>query len=167
MASTVVAAFGLVLFSVFIDVRSTALDIMFPMFVLAFGLGFGMSQRTAAIAAIVPKEEIGVASSILALARNIAGAFGIALFGTMLQIVTKSNVLSLAQNSYVNLQLAAQNGTAQAMQTFTALIELKAQVDAYNTIFLTAAALLMVGAIASFWLKIPERVFEEPIFMHD
>ncbi len=65
-ASTAVAAFGLFLFAYFIDVRATAIDIMFPLFVMAFGLGFGMAQRTGAIAAIVPSEEIGVASSILA-----------------------------------------------------------------------------------------------------
>ncbi len=165
MASTFVASFGFILFSIFIDVRATALDIMFPLFVMAFGLGFGMSQRTAAVAAIVPKEEIGVASSILALARNIAGAFGIALFGTLLNSVTESNVLSIAQNSAVNMQLALQAGNTHAMQTFISLIELKAQVNAYNTVFLSAAALLAVGAIATYWLKIPEKVLEEPIYI--
>ena len=156
-ASTFVAAIGLFLFSVFIDVRASAMDIMFPLFVMAFGLGFGMAQRTAAVAAAVPPQEIGIASSILALARNIAGAFGIALFGTILNVATEQNVLSISQNSHLNVH------TPQAIQTFIALIELKAQVDAYHTIFLTGMAVLMVGAVAALWLNIPERELEHPI----
>lgn len=155
--STAVAAFGLYLFAFFIDVRATALDIMFPLFVMAFGLGFGMAQRTAAIAAAVPQEEIGIASSILALSRNIAGAFGIALFGTILNGATESNVLSIAQNSHLNIH------TPASMQTFIGLIELKAQVDAYHTIFITGMSLLLVGAVAALWLKIPERTLAEPL----
>jgi DHA2 family multidrug resistance protein len=158
-ASTLVAAIGLYLFSVFIDVRATAFDIMLPLFVMAFGLGFGMAQRTAAVAAAVPAEEIGVASSVLALARNIAGAFGIALFGTILNGATESNVLSITQFSHLNVH------TPQALQTFIGLIELKAQVDAYHTIFLTGMAVLLAGAILSLWLDIPDRQFDEPLII--
>ncbi len=157
-ASTIVAAFGLYLFS-FIDVRSTAIDIMIPMFVMAFGLGFGMAQRTNAIAAIVPQEEIGVASSILALGRNIAGAFGIALFGTLLQSTTNNNVLKIAQNSLLNVH------TKAATQQFITLIELKAQIDAYAVIFITAASLLAVGAFAALFLRVPEKKLDEPIMV--
>lgn len=157
-ASTLVAALGLFLFS-FIDVRSTAIDIMIPMFVMAFGLGFGMAQRTSAIASAVPANEIGVASSVLALARNIAGAFGIALFGTLLQAATNNNVLNIARNSVLNIH------TPAAMQQFITLIELKAQIDAYPTIFITAASLLAVGAFAALFLKVSERKLEEPIII--
>lgn len=156
-ASTAVAAVGLYLFAFFIDVRATAIDIMFPLFVMAFGLGFGMAQRTSAVAAVVPQEEIGVASSILALARNIAGAFGIALFGTILNSATENNVLSIASNSTLNVH------TAAATKTFIGLIELKAQVDAYHTIFLTGMAILLVGAVGALWLKIPEHTLDEPL----
>lgn len=157
-ASTLVASFGLYLFS-FIDVRSGPWDIMLPLMVMAFGLGFGMSQRTSAIAAIVPAHEIGVASSILALARNIAGAFGIALFGTLLNSTTSSNVLNIAKHSVLNVH------TQTATTEFISLIELKAQVDAYGTIFITASLLLLVGAFAALWLKVPEKKLEEPIFV--
>jgi len=98
MASTFVAGLGIYLFS-FLDPRSTALAIIWPLSIMAFGLGFGMAQRTNIIAVIVPHDEIGVASSILALARNIAGAFGIALFATILTNVTNSNVIKYGQHS--------------------------------------------------------------------
>ncbi len=160
-ASTGVAAFGLFLFAHFIDVRATALNIMIPLGVMAFGLGFGMAQRTGAVAAVVPSEEMGVASSVLALVRNISGAFGIALFGTLLQSSTESNVLKISQNSVLNVH------TPAATQMYVALIELKAQVDAYHTIFIAGMALLIVGAIAALWLHIPERKLEGPIVVHE
>ena len=65
---------------------------MLAVFVLAFGMGFGMAQRTNIIAAVVPEHEIGISASILALARNIAGAFGIALFATIIRYSTESHV---------------------------------------------------------------------------
>lgn len=157
--STGVAAFGLSLFAYFIDVRSTAFDIMFPLFVMAFGLGLGMAQRTGAIAAAVPASEIGAASSVLALARNIAGAFGVAVFGTILQNVTESNVLTIAQHSVLNVH------TPEATRTFISLIELKAQVDAYHTIFLLGMAVLLVGAVAALWLKVPDKKMEAPMVL--
>jgi len=154
--STGGAAFGLYLFAQLIDVRASAFDIILPLFVMAFFLGFGMAQRTSAIAAVVPSEDMGVASSILALGRNLAGAFGIALFGTILQNATENNVLSIAQHSILNTHAPA------LVQTFIGLIELKAQVDAYHTIFLIGMALLIIGAIAALWLNVPDTKAETP-----
>jgi EmrB/QacA subfamily drug resistance transporter len=146
-ASTLVAGIGLFMFS-FLDPRSTALDIIIPMVIMAFGLGFGMSQRTSIIASVVPQNEIGVASSILALARNIAGAFGIAIFNTILINTTEGNVLKFGQMSTFNgLNLAS-------YQKFIALIELKAQVDAYGTVFFISSLILVVGAIMALFLKV-------------
>lgn len=158
-ASTGIAAFGLFLFSYFIDVRATAIDIMFPLFVMAFGLGLGMAQRTGAIAAAVPVSEIGAASSVLALARNIAGAFGIALFGTILQTSTENNVLLISQHSVLNVH------TPEATKTFIGLIELQARVDAYHTIFLLGMGVLLVGAVAALWLKISDKKMEAPLIL--
>jgi len=160
--STFVAALGLYLFAYFIDVRATAIDIMIPLFVMAFGLGFGMAQRTGAIASIVPASEIGVASSILALGRNIAGAFGIALFGTVLNYATQDNVISIAAHSHI-----AQGASQAATQAYIALIELKAQVDAYHTIFLIGMSVMLVGGITSFWIKLPERESTEHVVVLD
>jgi DHA2 family multidrug resistance protein len=149
-ASTAVAAFGIWLFS-FIDVRSTAIDLIIPLAVMAFGMGFGMAQRTNAIAAAVPAREIGVASSILALARNVAGAFGIAIFGTILQHRTETNVLSIASQSHLYQH------TLESMQTYIGLIELKAQIDAYAYIYELAAIFLLVGAALAWFVKTPEH----------
>ena len=151
-ASTFVAAGGLFLF-VGLDPRSGPLAIIIPLFIMAFGMGFGMAQRTNLIAIAVPVEEIGVASSVLALARNIAGAFGIAIFGTLLDNSTDSHLLNIAKNSF-STQLA--NGLVNAHEYATAvgLMELKAQIDAYSTVFITAGIIIMLGAFLAFFIKV-------------
>lgn len=149
-ASTLVAGIGMLLF-VGIDPRSTAWDIIIPLSVMAFGMGFGMAQRTNAIASAVPEEEIGIASSILALARNIAGAFGIAIFATILTYTTEANVLAIARETAVHTTDPTVYSQAAA------LIILKAQIEAYHTVFIVAAVLLFVGAIGALFIRAEEK----------
>lgn len=157
-ASTAVAAIGLYLFS-FLDPRSTVWAIMIPLSVMAFGLGFGMAQRTSLIASIVPQHEVGVASSILALVRNIAGAFGIALFGTILTTKTETNVLTIAHNSVLHDQ--------SAISQFISLIILKAQVMAYGTVFQVSAVIVMSGAFLALLIKVKEKKGAEEVIVLD
>jgi EmrB/QacA subfamily drug resistance transporter len=150
-ASTLVAAIGLWFFTG-IDARSHAMNIILPMAVMAFGIGFGMAQRTNIIATVVPQNEIGVASSILALARNIAGAFGIAVFGTILNNATESKVLEIARFS--SLHAFSQNAVGQ----FTSLIILKAQIEAYQAVFFYGFVVLLVGAVLSWTINVKEEI---------
>ncbi|MCX6762956.1 MAG: DHA2 family efflux MFS transporter permease subunit [Candidatus Moranbacteria bacterium] len=150
-ASTFVAAIGLFLFS-YLDPRSGPLSIIVPLSIMAFGIGFGMAQRTNIIASIVPDNEIGIASSVLALVRNIAGAFGIAIFATILNNATNSNVLSTARNSFANIK------NPFVMKQFAGLIILKAQVAAYGTVFAVSSAFLFAGAILALTIKVKEKI---------
>ncbi len=154
VASTIVAAVGLYLLS-WLDPRSTAIDIMIPMFIMAFGLGFGMAQRTNIIASVVPQREIGIASSVLALARNIAGAFGIAVFGTILNNATQSNLVDIATGTIIN--------DPRMFGAAATLAILKAQVSAYTTVYLAGAAVLVVGAIGAFWIRVPKESTTAPM----
>lgn len=147
-ASTVVAALGIFLFSVFIDPKATAIDIIIPLCIMAFGLGFGMAQRTNIVASIVNPHEIGVASSILALVRNIAGAFGIAIFGTLLTNRIKSNVLSINSFSFIHSM------NPLDIRKYIALIELKAQVNGYTFVFLVSSIIVFLGAFTILFLKL-------------
>jgi hypothetical protein len=97
---------------------------------------------------VVPAEEIGIASSILALARNIAGAFGISVFATILNSTMKSDVLRIAQYSSIN----SINPAAYAQGV--ALITLKAQVMSYDTVFIVASCVLLFGAVTSLMIKV-------------
>ena len=143
-----------------LDARSGPLDIVIPVFVMAFGMGFGMSQRTNIIAAAVPESEIGIASSVLALARNIAGAFGIAIFSTVLNDATQSAAFNIAKNSVINVH------TPQVMGVAIALMELKAEIVAYHTVFILAAAVLGVAAIiAYFTIDVREKKSGVEVFV--
>jgi EmrB/QacA subfamily drug resistance transporter len=144
--STLVAAIGLYLF-VNLDVRSTAMDVLIPMSIMAFGMGFGMAQRTNLITVAVPHEEIGVASSVLALARNIAGAFGIALFGTIITSVTESKVLEIARETVINTK------SVLIYKQVIGLIILKAQISSYHAVFIISTILLLLGAVSCLFIK--------------
>ncbi len=149
-ASTIVAAFGIFLFS-FLDAKSGALSIIIPLSVMAFGMGFGMAQRTSLIASLVKPDEIGVASSILALARNIAGAFGIAVFGAILSSRIGENILSINNYSLLN------SSNPIDKQKYIILVELLAQIDAYKYVFFIASMVVLVGSFAILFLKIQKE----------
>ncbi len=149
-ASTVMAGIGMFLLS-HIDPRSTALDIIIPLCVLSFGLGFGMAQRTNLVAVAVPKDDIGEASAVLALVRNISGAFGVAIFSTVLNNNINSNVLRIARQSILN----ATGPLARAQ--FASLIILKAQVAGYASVFEIAGTVIILGAFAALLIRVPKH----------
>ena len=148
--STLIAALGLYLFTG-LDPRSGPLELIIPLSVLAFGLGFGMAQRTNLIASVVPTSEIGIASSILALVRNISGAFGIALFGSILTNRIETNLITVTRYSVVNTT----NPLIRAQ--IMGLMQLKADIDSYRNVFVISA-IIMVGAaiVAALTLKVKE-----------
>ena len=149
-ASTLVASIGIFLFTR-LDPKSSALDIMIPLAIMAFGLGFGMSQRTNIIASVVPQSEIGVASSVLALIRNISGAFGIAIFATILNNRITSNVLSINSFSRLNTHAPLE------VQKYIGLVTLKAQIDAYDYVFLVASIIVFIGSFFALFLKLKKE----------
>lgn len=149
-ASTLVASFGIFLFS-YLDPKSTAINIIIPLSIMAFGLGFGMAQRTNIIASVVDPHEIGIASSILALVRNISGAFGIAIFATILNNRVESNIFSINSHSFLH------SAAALDVTKYITLVELKAQINAYDYVFLIAGIIVFLGAFSVLWLKIKEE----------
>jgi hypothetical protein len=150
-ASTFCAGIGILLLAN-IDPRSTAFDLSIPMSILAFSLGFGMSQRTNLVATTVPHDQIGEASAVLALVRNISGAFGVAVFSTLLIHAENANIFAAAQRSVLNVV------SSQTMQQFIALIELKAQVAGYATVYEVAAIVVMLGSFTALLIRVPREM---------
>lgn len=146
--STILASFGLLMFGFFLDPRSTALDIIFPLSFFAFSMGLAMAQRTSIIASVVPENEVGVASSVLALARNIAGAFGIAIFTTILTSTVYNNVINISKNTLIHSQNQLVFGQVAT------LISLKADILAYITVFRIAALVVFIGAFAALFIRL-------------
>ncbi|MDB5259465.1 MAG: transporter, family, tetracycline resistance protein [Candidatus Taylorbacteria bacterium] len=148
--STMLSGIGIFLLS-FLEPKSGALAIIIPLCIMAMSMGFGMAQRTNIIASLVDQKEIGVASSVLALIRNISGAFGIALFGTILTSRVEWNILKI--NSLSTLT----SNAAIDIQKYMSLVSLKAQIDAYDFVFLIASIFIVIGALAVLWLKVDTK----------
>ncbi len=145
--STLFSGIAIYFFS-FLDARSSAFDIIWPLMLMAFSLGFGMAQRTNIIASVVDQHEIGIASSVLALVRNLSGAFGIAIFGTILNNRILSNVLKINSYSWIH------SHDPKDIQTYIGLVTLKAQIDAYDYVFLIASVIILIGSFAVLFMKV-------------
>lgn len=158
MISTTISAFGLS-FLTRLDAKSTATDIIYPLMLMALGMGFGMAQRTNIITAVVPKEEVGSASSVLALVRNIAGAFGIAIFTTILKSSTESSALNLAKNSIINIK------NPFMLTQVAGLMNLKAQILGFRTIFLISSSVVFVGGLLAYFIRLPKSSKMEEVMI--
>jgi len=157
-ASTLIAAFGLFLFS-FLDPKSGVWGVVIPLCVMAFGMGLGMAQRTNLVASIVKESEIGIASSILALARSISGAFGIALFSTILNNRINHNVLQI--NSYSHLF----SDKLVDLQQYISLIILKSQVSAYDFVFIISSTVVALGSFTILRLKLKDEEMDKKVIV--
>jgi DHA2 family multidrug resistance protein len=148
--STVWSGLGLLMFSK-IDIRSTPMDIILPLSIMAFGMGLGMSQRTSIIASVVPTQEVGIASSVLALVRNIGSAFGVSVFATILNNANETALIKITQYSVINTT------NASLRMIGMALMELRAQIDSFRTVFIVAALVMIAaGILVIFTLNVKE-----------
>jgi hypothetical protein len=86
----------------------------------------------------------------LALVRNIAGAFGIAIFGSVLSNATENRLLDIAKYSVINTANPMLNGE------FRSLIILKAQITSFSTVYVVSAMVVLVGALLSLQIRIPK-----------
>ena len=113
----------------------------------ALGLGLTFAPITNASISTVPLHEVGVASSILALVRNIAGAFGVAIFATILTNSITLGMINVQRFSTINTfdpNILREAGFLMAMQ---------ANVSAFSTVFRCSAAITLLGAFSALFLK--------------
>ncbi|HZE87051.1 MAG TPA: DHA2 family efflux MFS transporter permease subunit [Methylomirabilota bacterium] len=144
------AAFVLFLFTG-MDIKWTFFDMAWRLGLFALCIGIGFGPITQAATGTVPLKEIGVASSILALARNLAGAFGIAIFATLLSNSITNQLVSLQKYTVINTH------DPLLLQTIPALMISKANISAYGSVFGWAAFIVVLGGISAFFLKDPPR----------
>ena len=146
-AGMFVAAYGLYLLHT-LNPTMGSYNFILPLALFGAGLGLGLSPMTNASTTAVPLHQVGMSSGLLNLARNIGGAFGIALFGTALSNAINSNILNVSQNSHVL------GHTAKIMSEGAQLIIIKANMLAYGTVFEYAAVSLVIGGLlALFFLQ--------------
>lgn len=139
------AAFIFYLFSG-IDVKWGFWDIGIRLALFAFGIGIGFGPLTQAATGSVPLKDVGVASSVLALSRNLAGAFGAAIFATLLSNSTTSHLIEIQNNSIINTT------NPQMLKMIPGLMITKADIMAYGTVFKWAAFFVVGGGLATLFL---------------
>ena len=140
------ASFVLYLFSG-IDLTWSFLHLSIMLFALAVGLGFTFAPLTNAAISKVPMHEVGVASSVLALFRNIAGAFGVAIFATILTNSASSAIVDVQRYSVINTT------DPTILPKVAYLMALKANIVSFNVVFLSSAVVTLVGAFSALFLK--------------
>jgi EmrB/QacA subfamily drug resistance transporter len=83
---------GLALFALLADADSGYWSVLPGLLVIGAGVGLAMSPSTAAITSSLPEEKQGVASALNDTAREMGGAVGIALIGSVLNAGYRSAV---------------------------------------------------------------------------
>ncbi|HTE60788.1 MAG TPA: MDR family MFS transporter [Solirubrobacteraceae bacterium] len=158
VAGTAIAAVGMVLLSG-LDAGTSTLYGSFAMFVMGLGLGLVMQVLVLAVQNAVDYAELGVATSGATLFRSMGGALGTAVLGA---IFTNRLTHELAGSP------AAQAGTGSidptALQRLPAAVRdtyTGAFTDALTTVFLVAAAIVVVAFLLS-WL-IEERPLRQTV----
>ncbi len=92
VAGMVAMATGLVVFALQADPEGGYLTVLPGTLILGAGVGLAMSPSTAAITSSLPEEKQGVASSLNDTVREMGGAVGIALIGSVLNSAYQGNI---------------------------------------------------------------------------
>jgi hypothetical protein len=147
---------GLVLLGTMPDVSSGYWSVVPGLLVLAAGVGLAMSPSTAAITSSLPEEKQGVASSLNDTVREMGGAVGIALIGSVLNGAYRSNVEPATGTLPPELAEAVRGGIGQALAVSAQLDDRGAAltesarsafVDGMTPALLLAAALTGAAAL--------------------
>jgi EmrB/QacA subfamily drug resistance transporter len=116
--------------------------------VLGAGMGAAMTPATSAITSALPKRQQGVASAMNDLSREVGGALGIAVLGSIMTAIYRAHltvpgapaaVLTKARDS---VAVATHLGGPVATHAGSAFI------DGFHIAFLTAAAAAVIAALA-------------------
>jgi MFS family permease len=92
VAGMLLLAGGLTALGVLADAERGYWSILPGLLVLAAGVGLSMSPSTAAITSSLPEEKQGVASALNDTVREMGGAVGIALIGSVVNAAFRSNI---------------------------------------------------------------------------
>ncbi|HMS89491.1 MAG TPA: MFS transporter [Acidimicrobiales bacterium] len=149
-------AAGLFTFAMLADPNGGYLSVLPGILLLGAGVGLSMSPSTAAITASLPEEKQGVASALNDTVREMGGAVGIALIGSVLNSAYQANIepatsaLPPAVAEPANEGIGGALGVAAQMGADgTALLDSARQafVDGMVPALLLAAGLSLAAAI--------------------
>ena len=128
--------------------------------VLGIGMAWAMAPATDAVMAALPEEKAGVGSAVNDTSRQIGGALGIGIFGSILNSVYSSNVSSATDGLSAGDAEAAENSIGAALQVATTtggaagdalgLAAANAFQDGLGITFFVTAAVALVGGLFVF-----------------
>ncbi|MEX2100216.1 MAG: MFS transporter [Acidimicrobiia bacterium] len=167
----VIASFGLLLMATF-TVHSSTLSVIVIMMVLASGFAQILAPATESIMGSLPREKAGVGSAMNDTTRQIGGAIGVAVFGSIVASTYRSEmssaldgkvrpgVLDAASDSVGAAIGAARNLAAPAASRVVEAAQ-ASFVSGFHVAVIVGAAIVLLGALGVLrWL--PARVNEEP-----
>jgi len=174
----VLEVFGLVFVAFVVDPGMTFVDLVVPYGLFGFGIGFASSQLTNVILSDIPEEKAGVASGTNSTVRQVGGALGVAVIGSMFASLTVSRTIAAVRDVRLpaSLRAAAEQGIraqgagfpvpkGTAAPDASALMHALATgiTDATRPALLVAAGFVTFGAVLSLLLpKTPPVAAGEP-----
>lgn len=108
-------ATGLTLLGLLVQVDRGYVSVLPGLLVLALGVGLVMSPSTTAITASLPEDKQGVASALNDTAREIGAAVSIALFGSLLNALYRSNISDATSKLPLESAKVAKEGIGGAL----------------------------------------------------
>jgi EmrB/QacA subfamily drug resistance transporter len=142
----VVAAAGLAWLST-LDAGSSYWPMLVGLVPLGAGMGLAMTPATAGITDALPREKQGVGSAVNDLARELGGALGIAVLGSILQSVYRSHLDVSGLPAKPADEARASLALALRLDPGTAAGARSAFVDGMHTALLIGAGALVVAAV--------------------
>ncbi len=149
-----------------LDDSSPAYEVLLGAAVLGFGLGLSMQVLILAIQNAVEPRDLGVATSTSMFARQLGGAVGLALLGSVFNSQLKQWIADLVPAS-ANLDPSRLRGRPETLADLTPAVR-DAVADAFarslHTVFLWCIPVALAALVLAFFLKgIPlrEHVGEE------
>lgn len=127
--------------------------------ILGVGMGLGMTPATTGITESLPRHQQGVASALNDTVRELGGALGIAIMGTVLNVGYRSGVGDLVGGldprlgEYVEEGLAAAAAVLEAAPAEVAApvldVARSAFIDGFSGAMWVGAGMLLLGAVVS------------------
>lgn len=140
-----------------LDADSSYWPLLVGLVPLGAGMALAMTPATAAITDALPREKQGVGSAMNDLARELGGALGIAVLGSVLQSVYRTNVdvggltAPAAEQARSSLALATHLGPRVAASAESAFV------DGLHLALVVGAAALVAAAVAVMGLSRNQR----------
>ncbi len=145
-------------------------EIAYAMSIASFGIGIVMSPATNSVMGSIPVGQSGIGSALNNTTRQIGGALGVAILGTILNSVYLSEVnaaqwpaalpqtaLDVIRSSIQGAHIVAQNVPNPQLAQMIVRISNEAFISGATQALIVAALIMMVAAVATF-IILPSRV---------